>query len=158
MKHHPISSITGLEYVYAGINENKTDLYPKIFHALWTGETQTREFKVFATMFDKFDDVLKKGGDVFVHCNAGEHRSASVAVLYVQRLAKCTFAEAHKYVQQFRTIIKPVKDNHVTLMTEFNRLSKNDEQAVDLQELERRNTLIDRKNIASGAWPSDSED
>jgi hypothetical protein len=121
--------VKGLEYIYAPINENRVDLYPKIFAALYNQGPQEDVPEVFASLFERMDAVLTSGKDVFIHCNQGEHRSAAVTVLYVCWRAQqtgfpCDFERAHGHVLQYRSVIKPCTDRRATLMTEFARLHK----------------------------------
>ena len=123
--------VKGLDHIYAGISENDVDLYPAIFNALYNGSIEScKECKVFTNLFQRMYDVLLTGKDVFIHCNNGEHRSAGLTVLFLCWIAKKNnyevgFNQAHKYVAQFRPIIKPLYiETRVTLMTEFYRLHR----------------------------------
>lgn len=115
--------LDGLQHVYAPINENNVELYPRIFEALLQGSSDP-DMEAFDGLFTRMDELLTQGMDVFVHCNQGEHRSAAVIVLYLCSRRHCDFESAHAYVLQHRPIIKPCTDRRPTLMTEFARLHK----------------------------------
>jgi hypothetical protein len=123
--------LSGLEYIYAPINENRVDLYPHIFTAIYRGKTHESLPHTFTSLFQHMDEILSSGKDVFIHCNQGEHRSAAVSVLYVCWRAQkcgvpCDFPRAHHHVQYYRRVIKPYISDRTTLMTEFARLHSNE--------------------------------
>jgi hypothetical protein len=45
-------------------------------------------------------DTLEAGGTVFIHCQQGVSRSASLAIAYVMWTKKLTFVEAHAFVKE----------------------------------------------------------
>lgn len=69
-------------------------------------------------IFQKMDAALNANQTVFLHCNQGEHRSATILVLYLASRALCSFEfeEVHKFIRAKRDI-KPYRDDHPTLMT-----------------------------------------
>lgn len=67
-------------------------------------------------IFEAIDAALNESKTVFLHCNQGEHRSATILVLYIQSRTCCSFKEAHAFVNSKRAI-KPWDDDHATLMT-----------------------------------------
>ena len=128
-----INNVDGLKHVWAPVNEHDDANHHKIYSALLNKEDKTTlEYKNGVTPFNEIfkliDDTLLGGENVYIHCNQGEHRSASLIVLYIQSRTQSTFENAWKYVQQYRTIIKPThkKKNRQTLMTIFSDLSNKD--------------------------------
>ena len=104
--HQIPESYTGIEHEAFFINEGTEAEY---IHSL-TNKRLTQIFK-------KMDEQIINGESVFLHCNNGEHRSATVLVLYLASRGQCSFEDAWHCVMNFRPIIKPFNDNHETLMT-----------------------------------------
>ena len=127
-----INHIDGLRHVWTPVSENDEINHPNVYKALLgnndTNLTYDAGVTPFHELFNLIDDTLIDGKNVFIHCNQGEHRSASIIVLYIQFRTQSTFKNAWKYVQQYRTIIKPTHeiDNRQTLMTTFSRLYDED--------------------------------
>ena len=61
---------------------------------------------IFPKAFDFIDEGLKKG-KVFVHCNAGVSRAASIVIAYKMRTDMVGFQEAYDYVKSVRPAIRP---------------------------------------------------
>lgn len=53
------------------------------------------------------DSVRNKGGRVFVHCQAGISRSATICLAYLMRTNRVKLDEAFEFVKQRRSIISP---------------------------------------------------
>lgn len=53
------------------------------------------------------DSVKNKGGRVFVHCQAGISRSATICLAYLMRTNRVKLDEAFEFVKQRRSIISP---------------------------------------------------
>ncbi len=53
------------------------------------------------------DSVRNKGGRVFVHCQAGISRSATICLAYLMRTNRVKLEEAFEFVKQRRSIISP---------------------------------------------------
>ncbi len=67
-------------------------------------ETQIVEH--FPTYF-KFIDEGREKGNVFVHCNAGVSRAASIVIGYVMRTEGMDYQKAFDYVKSVRSCICP---------------------------------------------------
>ena len=124
-----IDNVDGLTHVWAPVDENDDANHHKIYSALLNKEDNTtlsyqKGVTPFNEIFELIDNTLIGGKNVYIHCNQGEHRSASIIVLYIQFRTQSTFENAWKYVQQYRTIIKPTHEsqNRQTLMTTFSDL------------------------------------
>ena len=53
------------------------------------------------------DNVLRRGGKIFIHCHAGISRSSSMLIHYLMRKYGITYDNAKIYVRQRRNIIRP---------------------------------------------------
>ena len=53
------------------------------------------------------DSVKKSNGRVFVHCQAGISRSATICLAYLMRTNRVKLDEAFEFVKQRRSIISP---------------------------------------------------
>lgn len=53
------------------------------------------------------DSVRNTGGRVFVHCQAGISRSATICLAYLMRTNRVRLDEAFEFVKQRRSIISP---------------------------------------------------
>lgn len=53
------------------------------------------------------DSVRNKGGRVFVHCQAGISRSATICLAYLMRTNRVKLDEAFEFVKKRRSIISP---------------------------------------------------
>lgn len=53
------------------------------------------------------DSVRNNGGRVFVHCQAGISRSATICLAYLMRTNRVKLDEAFEFVKQRRSIISP---------------------------------------------------
>ncbi|KAK2838948.1 hypothetical protein Q7C36_013762 [Tachysurus vachellii] len=61
----------------------------------------------FNEAIDFIDSVRNKGGRVFVHCQAGISRSATICLAYLMRTNRVKLDEAFEFVKQRRSIISP---------------------------------------------------
>ncbi|NXU43025.1 DUS1 phosphatase, partial [Drymodes brunneopygia] len=61
----------------------------------------------FNEAIDFIDSVKKDGGRVFVHCQAGISRSATICLAYLMRTNRVKLDEAFEFVKQRRSIISP---------------------------------------------------
>ncbi|CAH2277189.1 dual specificity phosphatase 1 [Pelobates cultripes] len=61
----------------------------------------------FNEAIDFIDSVKKIGGRVFVHCQAGISRSATICLAYLMRTNRVKLDEAFEFVKQRRSIISP---------------------------------------------------
>lgn len=61
----------------------------------------------FPFSFSSSDSVRNKGGRVFVHCQAGISRSATICLAYLMRTNRVKLDEAFEFVKQRRSIISP---------------------------------------------------
>jgi len=57
--------------------------------------------------FTYIDNAIKTGGCVFIHCNAGISRSASVVIAYLMKKHGMSYQQAFLYLKKRRTVIKP---------------------------------------------------
>ncbi len=78
--------------------------------------SQALQSKGLKSIFNKIDEKLEAGETVFLHCNQGEHRSATIMVLYIASRAGITFEEAYAFVADQRDI-KSYNQGRPTLMT-----------------------------------------
>uniref|UniRef100_A0A1A8PM98 Dual specificity protein phosphatase n=1 Tax=Nothobranchius pienaari TaxID=704102 RepID=A0A1A8PM98_9TELE len=61
----------------------------------------------FNEAIEFIDSVKSKGGRVFVHCQAGISRSATICLAYLMRTNRVKLDEAFEFVKQRRSIISP---------------------------------------------------
>ncbi|KAG8578665.1 hypothetical protein GDO81_010575 [Engystomops pustulosus] len=61
----------------------------------------------FNEAIDFIDSIKNKGGRVFVHCQAGISRSATICLAYLMRTNRVKLDEAFEFVKQRRSIISP---------------------------------------------------
>ncbi|CAF99127.1 unnamed protein product, partial [Tetraodon nigroviridis] len=61
----------------------------------------------FNEAIDFIDSVRNNGGRVFVHCQAGISRSATICLAYLMRTNRVKLDEAFEFVKQRRSIISP---------------------------------------------------
>ncbi|XP_030649978.1 dual specificity protein phosphatase 1 [Chanos chanos] len=61
----------------------------------------------FNEAIEFIDSVRNKGGRVFVHCQAGISRSATICLAYLMRTNRVKLEEAFEFVKQRRSIISP---------------------------------------------------
>ncbi|KAE8614709.1 hypothetical protein XENTR_v10008274 [Xenopus tropicalis] len=61
----------------------------------------------FNEAIDFIDSVKNSGGRVFVHCQAGISRSATICLAYLMRTNRVKLDEAFEFVKQRRSIISP---------------------------------------------------
>lgn len=57
--------------------------------------------------FTFIDNAIQTGGCVFVHCNAGISRSASVVIAYLMKKQGMRYQQAFLYLKEKRTTISP---------------------------------------------------
>jgi atypical dual specificity phosphatase len=57
--------------------------------------------------FTFIDNAIHTGGCVFVHCNAGISRSASVVIAYLMKKQGMSYQQAFLYLKDRRTVINP---------------------------------------------------
>lgn len=125
--YQPMTCVEGMRHVWAPISENDEKIFPNIFWAL-LGNTNAHISEAvgvtpFHELFSMMDSVFASGNDVFLHCNQGEHRSASVAVLYAMSRAEVPYECAWMHIQRYRRIIKTLVAKRANLMTEFFRFA-----------------------------------
>lgn len=61
----------------------------------------------FNEAIDFIDSIKSAGGRVFVHCQAGISRSATICLAYLMRTNRVRLDEAFEFVKQRRSIISP---------------------------------------------------
>ncbi|KAG5263723.1 hypothetical protein AALO_G00267890 [Alosa alosa] len=61
----------------------------------------------FNEAIEFIDSIRNKGGRVFVHCQAGISRSATICLAYLMRTNRVKLEEAFEFVKQRRSIISP---------------------------------------------------
>ena len=62
---------------------------------------------VLYSALDFIDTALGAGGSVFVHCQQGVSRSASIVIAYVMWKRQLSFIEAHAFVKERRGVAEP---------------------------------------------------
>ncbi|RZF37440.1 hypothetical protein LSTR_LSTR013449 [Laodelphax striatellus] len=77
--------------------------------------------RVFDEVFEVINEVIDKKGKVFVHCNAGVSRSASVVIGYLMRTFRLGFEEAYEMVKAQRSCIRP-NEGFVRQLKEYEKL------------------------------------
>ena len=69
--------------------------------------------KLFPQWFEEIDQCLQRGETILIHCNQGEHRSATVLVSYLLSKGYFTsFEDAHGMVSRFREIKACTLEKH----------------------------------------------
>lgn len=68
-------------------------------------------------VFCDMDDALNDGKNIFIHCNGGEHRSASLLVTYLSSRSGIAFGDVWKFINYHRSGIKPYNDGRHTFMS-----------------------------------------
>ena len=77
------------------------------------------------------DAVKSNGGKVFVHCQAGISRSATVCIAYIMQSKKMSLKEAYKFVKSKRPIISP-NLNFMGQLTEYQKTLEGSKGATDI--------------------------
>lgn len=62
---------------------------------------------IFDLCFEVIDSVRKQGKTIFVHCNAGVSRSASLVIAYLMKTSGMHLTAAHDFLKSLRPCIKP---------------------------------------------------
>lgn len=63
--------------------------------------------RVFEESTNLIDSVRNTGGSIFVHCNAGVSRSASVVIAYLMKSERLKYQQAYDVIKNARPCIKP---------------------------------------------------
>ncbi len=116
LKSHGITHILNL----AQIVENKYEgrfTYMKL-DLLDLPETRITDH--FAECF-KFIDSGRESGSVFVHCNAGVSRAATVVIAYYMRTEKTDLSMAYEHVKSVRNCIRP-NDGFMAQLKQYKHL------------------------------------
>jgi Leucine-rich repeat (LRR) protein len=80
-------------------------LFPESFEYLIVKEEDEPNANLLQHLdncFEFIEDAKKKGGNVLVHCAAGQSRSASVVIAYVMKTMKMNFKDAYQHVWNSR--------------------------------------------------------
>lgn len=85
------------------------DYFPNDFHYLKLGLNDNNEdiFGILEPSYNYIDKVIKRGGNVIVHCHMGISRSASVVIYYLMRKHGLSFDKARNFLRSKRSIINP---------------------------------------------------
>jgi len=99
-------SITHILNVATGIPNffDKTFTYKKIYILDLPDVDIQKHFDECAIFIRKARD---SGGRVFVHCNAGVSRSATIVIAYLMKIEQMRYTEAYTIVKGARPIIRP---------------------------------------------------
>lgn len=62
---------------------------------------------VFQQSAQLINDIRDSGGSVFVHCNAGVSRSATIVIAYLMEKEKLPYLQAVELLKQARPCVKP---------------------------------------------------
>lgn len=103
LKSYGITHILSL-----GIDVTKLDGF--VYH--FVNMLDVPEFKLMDVLNECFGiiDTVRNAEDsgvVFVHCNAGISRSASVVTAYIMKINNCSYAEAFQLVKRERPAVNP---------------------------------------------------
>lgn len=63
--------------------------------------------EVFDACFELIDRIINSGGSVYVHCNAGVSRSASVVIAYLMKTENLSYNQAYQYLKTVRPSVNP---------------------------------------------------
>ena len=61
-------------------------------------------------VFCDMDEALNKGKNIYIHCNVGEHRSASLLVTYLCSRSGITFGDVWSFINHHREIKPYIED------------------------------------------------
>ncbi|KAL7715761.1 protein-tyrosine-phosphatase [Entamoeba marina] len=62
---------------------------------------------LFPQCFNFIDSIIKSGGNVLIHCQAGISRSSTVLIAYIMHRNGWTYRESFDYIRKKRPIIMP---------------------------------------------------
>lgn len=68
-------------------------------------------------IFQAFDRAIISNQKTLIHCRQGEHRSATILIIYLAIRFSVTFEESWNFVHSKRPALKPFTDKRKTLMT-----------------------------------------
>jgi protein-tyrosine phosphatase len=57
--------------------------------------------------FSFIDNAIQNGGCVFIHCNAGISRSASVVIAYLMKTQRMSYQQAFHHLKERRSAVNP---------------------------------------------------
>lgn len=87
------------------VRQNFWSLFFQILQITWSVFNSV--LMSLSNLFPPPDSVRNKGGRVFVHCQAGISRSATICLAYLMRTNRVKLDEAFEFVKQRRSIISP---------------------------------------------------
>lgn len=105
---HLLNSYGITHILSLGIDVNKLEGFTYHFVDM-LDVPEFRLVDVLGDCFEIIDNVrnAEGGGMVFVHCNAGVSRSASVVIAYVMKVNSCTYEEAFQLLKHHRPAARP---------------------------------------------------
>jgi hypothetical protein len=80
--------------------------YPQDFEYKTIKIKDTKEENIFDHFYDCFD-FIDKHEKIFIHCQFGVSRSASIVIGYIMWKDKKTFKEALEFVKKKRRVVSP---------------------------------------------------
>lgn len=71
-------------------------------------DSPSSDLKVFfLKAFQFISEAFSKGGHILIHCNLGVSRSSTIMIAYLMKSKQWTLKEAHDFVRDRRTCIRP---------------------------------------------------
>jgi hypothetical protein len=97
------------------VDDHDPETYPAIFNMLLgipepliENPEEQMHHSSWRRLLSEMDSMLLAGRHVFLHCDHGGHRSASIVVLYLASRGNVPFEAAWNYVHAMRPGIKPL--------------------------------------------------
>lgn len=102
LQRHSISHILSLGVRPILLDETLNHLYVELLDL-----PESNLISNLDQCFTFIDSAVQTGGCVFIHCNAGVSRSASVVIAYLMKKQGMSYQEAFLYLKERRTSIYP---------------------------------------------------
>lgn len=119
MKNHSVTHVLSLGVKLVMLDQMLNCMYVQLLDL-----PETNLISSLDQCFTFIDNARQSGGCVFVHCNAGISRSASVVIAYLMRKESMNYQQAFMHLKNIRPVIKPnpgfvqqLKDYEKTIFT-----------------------------------------